>query len=144
MVQAPDELLVLHAGGEEVIAQKIGVRALGEERHVVLGNRALHALIQRITREHLFALGAELGRGRGRLQIEEQFGKPVVAHNRKNRDSPYFLCFWAAARSASYSALTAGWPARMDSVTLPTSEMKRFCSAAGSEIASPPCEIHSL
>src|SRR5437667_5560716 len=45
MVQPPDELIVFHAGGEEVIAQQIGVRLLRQKRHVVLGDRALHMLI---------------------------------------------------------------------------------------------------
>src|SRR5919198_6660703 len=68
MLQAPDELVVLHAGGEEVIAQEIRIGARREERHVVLGDRALHALIERVAREHLFALRAKLDRSRGRLQ----------------------------------------------------------------------------
>src|SRR5919204_4901523 len=80
MVQAPDELLVLHAGGEEVIAQEIRIGARGEKRHVVLGDCALHALIERIAREHLLPLRAKLRRRDGRLQIEEQLREPVVAH----------------------------------------------------------------
>src|SRR5438477_5080915 len=81
MVQAPDELVVLHAGGEEVVAQQIWIGALGEKRHVVLGDRALHMLIQRVAREHLVALGAEFGGEGGRLQIEEKLREPVVAHH---------------------------------------------------------------
>src|SRR5438874_11787523 len=72
MVQAPDELVVLHPGGEEVVAQQIRIGARGEERHIVLGDRLLHALIQRIARQHLVALGAELRRCDGRLQVEEE------------------------------------------------------------------------
>src|SRR5438128_11887896 len=81
MVQAPDELVVLHAGGEEVVAQEIRVGARREKRHIVLGERALHALVKRIAREHLVALGAELRDGGGRLQIEEELAEPVVAHH---------------------------------------------------------------
>src|SRR5438094_9914502 len=80
MVQTPDEFVVLHASGEEVVAQEIRIGARGEERHVVLGDGALHALIERIAREDLFARGAELGRRRGRLQVEEELTQPVVAH----------------------------------------------------------------
>src|ERR687888_2035236 len=80
MAQALDELVVLHAGSEKVIAQEIRIGARGEKRHVVLGNRALHALIERIAREHLFPLRAELRRRGGRLQVEEELGEPVVAH----------------------------------------------------------------
>src|SRR6267378_3760172 len=72
MVQAPDELVVLHADGEEVVAQQIRIGARREERHVVVGDRLLHALVERITREHLVARGAELCCSRGRLQIEEK------------------------------------------------------------------------
>src|SRR5438477_8254544 len=61
MVEAPDELVVLHAGGEEVVAQEIRIGARREKRHVVLGERLLHALLQRIAREHLVALRTELG-----------------------------------------------------------------------------------
>src|SRR5260370_1029793 len=43
----------------------------------------------------------------------------------------HFRCFCAAARSASYSAFTCGWPARIDSVTWLTSATKRFWSAGG-------------
>src|SRR4029077_9156979 len=50
MVQAPDELVVLHAGGEEVVAQQVRIGACREERHIVLGDGALHALIERIAR----------------------------------------------------------------------------------------------
>src|SRR5438477_2102044 len=51
MIQPPDELVVLHAGGEEVVAQEIWIGARGEEGHVVLGESALHALIERVARE---------------------------------------------------------------------------------------------
>src|SRR5205085_11275861 len=81
MAQAPDELVVLHAGGEEVVAQQIRIGARREERHVVLRDRTFHALVERIAREHVLRLGAELGRGGGRLQIEEQLREPVVAHH---------------------------------------------------------------
>src|SRR5947208_11251024 len=80
MVQAPDELVVLHAGGEKVVAQQIGVRPLRQKRHVMFGDRLLRALIQRIAREHLVALGAEFGGEGGRLQIEKKLREPVVAH----------------------------------------------------------------
>src|SRR5436189_3624921 len=63
MVEPPDELVVLHAGGEEVIAQEIWIRARREERHIVLGDRALHALVERIAGQHLVAFGAELRDG---------------------------------------------------------------------------------
>src|SRR5213075_2339641 len=79
-IQSPDELIILHAGGEEVIAQEIGVRALGEERHIDPRDRVLDGRLERITRQHLVALGAELGRKRRRLQVEEELGEPVVAH----------------------------------------------------------------
>src|SRR5438128_8973965 len=61
MVEPPDELVVLHADGEEVVAQEIGIGTRREERRIVLGERLLHPLVQRVTREHLVALGAELG-----------------------------------------------------------------------------------
>src|SRR5437660_3825257 len=80
MVQAPDEFVVLHADGEEVVAQEIRIGARREERHVVLGDGALHALIERIAREDSFARRAELGRRRGRLQVEEELAQPIVAH----------------------------------------------------------------
>src|SRR5437660_5602837 len=80
MVQAPDELVVLHARGEEVVAQEIRIGARREKRHVVLGDRAPHALIERIAPEDLVARRAELGRRRWRLQVEEQLGEPIVAH----------------------------------------------------------------
>src|SRR5437764_1171978 len=70
MAQAPDELVVLHAGGEEVVAQQIWIGARREERHVVLRDRTFHPLVERIAREHLLRLGAELGRRGGRLQVE--------------------------------------------------------------------------
>src|SRR2546423_14696450 len=72
MVQAPDEFVVLHAGGEEVVAQEIRIGARREGRHIVLGDGALHPIIERIAREDFFARRAELGRCRGRLQIEEE------------------------------------------------------------------------
>src|SRR5207249_344891 len=80
MVQTPDEFVVLHASGEEVVAQEIRIGARREERHVVLGDGALHALIKRIAREDFFARRAEFGRGRRRLQVEEELGEPVIAH----------------------------------------------------------------
>src|SRR5437763_1789183 len=80
MIEAPDEFVVLHAGGEEVIAQEIRIGARREERHVVLGDRPLHALIERVARQHFFPLAAELRRRRRRLQIEEQLAQPVVTH----------------------------------------------------------------
>src|SRR5438477_4223835 len=70
-IQFPNELVVLHAGGEEVVAQKVRVGARGEERHVVLRDRIPDGRLERIARQHLVALGAELGRCRGRLQVEE-------------------------------------------------------------------------
>src|SRR5438067_10217656 len=82
-IQPPHELVVLHADGEEVVAQKVGVRALGEEGRVVLGDRLLHALVERIAREHGVAIGAELGGERRLLQIEEELREPVVAHQVK-------------------------------------------------------------
>src|SRR6185436_5519550 len=82
IVQLADELVILHAGGEEVVAQQIGIGARGQERHVVRGDRLLHALIERIARQHPVALGTELGAQRWRLQIEEQLAEPIVAHYR--------------------------------------------------------------
>src|SRR5262245_3323541 len=72
MAQAPHEFLVLHAGGEEVVAQQVGVRALREERHVVLGQRLAHFRADSVAIQHLVAFGAVFGRGRRRLQVEEQ------------------------------------------------------------------------
>src|SRR5258708_37709502 len=80
MVQSPDELLVLHAEGEEVVAKQIGIGARREKRRIIFGERLLDALIERIARQHLVALGAELGRQRRRLQVEEQLAEPVIAH----------------------------------------------------------------
>src|SRR3954465_2548594 len=85
IVQAPDELVVLHAGGEEVVAQEIRIGAGREERHVVLGNGALHALIERIARQYLLARRAELRRRGRRLQVEEQLGEPIVAHELRTK-----------------------------------------------------------
>src|SRR5438067_13591439 len=65
MVQAPDELVVLHAGGEEVVAQQIWIGTRREKRRIVLSDRLLHAFIERITRKYLVALGAEFGGERG-------------------------------------------------------------------------------
>src|SRR4051812_35787688 len=80
MAQAPHELLVLHAGGEEVVAQQVGVRALREERHVVLGQRLAHFGADAVAIQDLVALGAVFRR-RGRpLQVIEELGQPVVAH----------------------------------------------------------------
>src|SRR5436305_13304399 len=61
-IQPPHEFVVLHAGGEEVVAQEVGVGALGEKRRVVLGNGALHALVQRVLRHHLLRIGTKLRR----------------------------------------------------------------------------------
>src|SRR5437763_232516 len=79
-IQPPDELVVLHADGEEVVAQQIRIGERGEERRIVLSDGLLHPLIDRITRQHLIAIGAELGRQRRRLQIEEKLAEPVIAH----------------------------------------------------------------
>src|SRR6267143_1577878 len=79
MVKAPDELVVLHADGEEVVAQEVGIGARREERRIVLGDRLLHALIERIARQHLVALGAEFGGQRGGLQVDDELREPVVA-----------------------------------------------------------------
>src|SRR5207244_8462344 len=78
MVETPDELVVLHANGEEVVAQQIGIGTRGEERRIVLSDGLLHPLIDRITRQHLIAIGAELARQRRRLQIAEQLAEPVI------------------------------------------------------------------
>src|ERR1051326_2495724 len=59
-IEPPHELVVLHADGEEVVAQKVRIGARGEERRVMLGDRSLYALLQRIAREHGVAIGAEL------------------------------------------------------------------------------------
>src|SRR5882724_12580942 len=79
-IQLPHELVVLHPGGEEVVAQEIRVRARGEERHVVLGDCLLDALFKRVSRENGSPIGAELGRRGRRLQVEEKLREPVVAH----------------------------------------------------------------
>src|ERR1041385_8608948 len=60
MAQAPLELFVLHAGGEEVVAQQVGVGALREERHVVLGQRLAHLGADAVAVQDLVAL--EIGR----------------------------------------------------------------------------------
>src|SRR5436190_8598263 len=73
MVQAADELVVLHAGGKEVVAQQIRISARGEERHVVLGERLLHAFIERVAGNDGVGIRAELGAEGGRLQVEEEF-----------------------------------------------------------------------
>src|SRR5579859_2937665 len=78
--EPPDEFIVLHAGGEEVVAQEIRVGARGEEGHVVLGDRLLDALLQRVPGENGLPIRAKLGRSRGRLQVEEELREPVVAH----------------------------------------------------------------
>src|SRR5437764_5497025 len=96
MVQAPDEFVVLHAGGEEIVAQQIRIGTRREERHVVLGDRALHALIERVAREDPLALRAELRRRRGRLQVEEKLAQPIVAHEIGDR---YVIILSACARS---------------------------------------------
>ena len=41
IAQLADEFLVLHAGGEEVVAQQIGVGAPGEKRRIVFGRAFL-------------------------------------------------------------------------------------------------------
>src|SRR5215213_2436901 len=79
-IQPPHELVVLEADGEEVVAQEIRVGAPGEEWSIVLGDRLLHPFIQRIAREHLLLVAAELRLQRGRLQVEKKLGQPVVAH----------------------------------------------------------------
>src|SRR5262245_9050801 len=71
MAQAPDELFVFHAGPEEVVAQEVRVRALCEERHVVLRERLAHFGTDAVTIEDLVALGAVLGRERRVLQVVE-------------------------------------------------------------------------
>src|SRR3954468_12342797 len=80
IVQAPDELVVLHAGGEEVLAQEIRIGAGREERNAVLGNGALHALTERVAPNCFLARRAELRRRGRRLQVEEQLAQPVVPH----------------------------------------------------------------
>src|SRR5438128_11317414 len=80
MVQSPDEFVVLHAGGEEVVAQEIRVGARREKRHVVLGNRFLHGFVERIARQHGGRVQAELIGERRLLEVEEEFGEPVVTH----------------------------------------------------------------
>src|SRR5258708_20614275 len=55
LLQAPDELLVLHAEGDEEVAQEIGIGTRREERRVVLRDGLLHALIARVARQHLGA-----------------------------------------------------------------------------------------
>src|SRR6184192_719663 len=62
MVQPPDELVVLHADGEEVVAQEIGIGTRREKRRIVLSDRLLHAFIERIAGEHLVSLGTEFVR----------------------------------------------------------------------------------
>src|SRR5207247_800160 len=64
MVQPPDEFVVLHADGEEVVAQEIGIGTRREKWRIVLSDRALYALIERIAGQHLVAFGAELRDGR--------------------------------------------------------------------------------
>src|SRR5690348_4492968 len=70
MVQPLDEFVVFHADGEEVVAQQIRIRALGEERHVDPRDGRLDRRLQLIARQHLLAVGAELRGERGRLQVE--------------------------------------------------------------------------
>src|SRR5205814_3808419 len=69
---------------------------------VVLGDRALHALIERVARQHLFPLAAELGRCRGRLQIEEELAQPIVAHEIGDRS---VIIVWAV-RAQSVGIIT--------------------------------------
>src|SRR4051812_3201697 len=90
-IQPPDEFIVLHAHGEEVVAQQIGVGALGEKRRIVLRDRLLHALIERIAREHGGLVGTELGLQCRRLQVEEELREPVVAHLAFKKLFPVFL-----------------------------------------------------
>src|SRR3954470_16295861 len=79
-IQPPHEFVVLHAHGEEVVAQEVGVGALGEEGRVVLGDRTLHALVQRVPGNDFLRIGAEIGCERRLLQVEEKLREPVVAH----------------------------------------------------------------
>src|SRR3954463_9702931 len=71
-IQPPHEFIVLHAHGEEVVAQEVGVGPFREERRVVLGDGALHPLVQRIPRHHLLGIGTKLRRERRLLQVEEK------------------------------------------------------------------------
>src|SRR5215475_4653447 len=47
-IQPPDEFVVFHPGGEEVVAQQVRIGALGEERHIGPGDRILDRGIERI------------------------------------------------------------------------------------------------
>src|SRR4051812_5738831 len=75
-IQSPDELVVLHAGREEVVAQEIRIRALGKKRRIVLGDGLLHPGVERVAGENGLLVRAELGLQRRRLQVEEELGEP--------------------------------------------------------------------
>src|SRR5947209_15534514 len=70
-IQPSYELIVLHAGGEEVVAQQVGVRSLREERRIVLGDRPPDARIQWIAGKKGSLVRPELGLQCRRLQVEE-------------------------------------------------------------------------
>src|SRR5256885_6294536 len=79
IAQPADELRILHAGGEEVVAQQVGIAALGEERHVGPLDRLENLGTERVFGEHGILAGAVLGGQRGRLEVVEQLAKPIVA-----------------------------------------------------------------
>src|SRR5258706_7150157 len=81
MAQFADELFVLHADGEEEVAQQIRIGARGEERHVLVGDGLLRFVRQGIVPDDRLRVGAKR-RGRLRvLQIEEQLRERVVPHS---------------------------------------------------------------
>src|ERR1044071_3246223 len=69
MAQTPHELLVLHAGGEEVVPQQVGVGAPREERYVVLGECFAHFRADPIAIQDPVSLGAVLRHRGRRLQV---------------------------------------------------------------------------
>src|SRR5262245_33523386 len=79
--QSPDEFVVLHAGGEEEVAQKISVGALGEKGDVVRANLRSHLFGNRVALENFLPVGLELGGERRALQVEEQLRQRVVPHH---------------------------------------------------------------
>src|SRR5215470_17277461 len=76
-----EELVLGHAGDDEVEAQQIRIHPRRQKYDVVALDRLAHLGLERVSVQYLLAVRAILlPEGRGALQIEEKLAQPVISH----------------------------------------------------------------
>src|SRR5260370_42684320 len=81
VVQPADELVVLHAGGEEEVAPQVRIGSLSQKRNIVLPDGVLDLRFERIARQNLVAVATVLDCSRRGSQAEAPPRLPVVGQS---------------------------------------------------------------